>query len=75
MEMPSQVDAAEEKRRVRESVKNNIITFVVLCAAIRLCRFCSILINACARINCANLLLFSTVRYVEVKILTLLITP
>lgn len=31
-----QVDAAEEKRRVRESVKKNIFTFAMLVAAIRI---------------------------------------
>lgn len=31
-----QIDAAEEKRRVRESVKTNVFSFVLLCTAIRL---------------------------------------
>lgn len=31
-----QIDAAEEKRRVRENVKSNVFSFVLLCAAIRL---------------------------------------
>lgn len=31
-----QIDAAEEKRRVRENVKSNIFSFVLLCAAIRI---------------------------------------
>lgn len=31
-----QIDAAEEKRRVRENVKSNIFSFVLLCGAIRL---------------------------------------
>lgn len=31
-----QIDAAEEKRRVREGVKTNVFSFVVLCAAIRI---------------------------------------
>lgn len=31
-----QIDAAEEKRRVRENVKTNIFSFVLLCTAIRL---------------------------------------
>lgn len=31
-----QIDAAEEKRRVREGVKTNVFSFIVLCAAIRI---------------------------------------
>lgn len=31
-----QIDAAEEKRRVRENVKSNVFSFILLCAAIRL---------------------------------------
>lgn len=31
-----QIDAAEEKRRVRENVKSNVFSFVLLCGAIRL---------------------------------------
>lgn len=31
-----QIDAAEEKRRVRESVKTNVFSFLLLCSAIRL---------------------------------------
>lgn len=31
-----QIDAAEEKRRVRESVKTNVFSFILLCSAIRL---------------------------------------
>lgn len=31
-----QIDAAEEKRRVREGVKTNLFSFVLLCAAIRI---------------------------------------
>lgn len=31
-----QIDAAEEKRRVRESVKSNVFSFILLCTAIRI---------------------------------------
>lgn len=31
-----QIDAAEEKRRVRESVKTNVFSFILMCSAIRL---------------------------------------
>lgn len=31
-----QIDAAEEKRRVRENVKTNVFSFILLCTAIRL---------------------------------------
>lgn len=34
--MPPQIDPAEEKKRVREGVRNNFFTFAILCAAIRL---------------------------------------
>lgn len=34
--MPPQVDPAEEKKRVQADVRNNILMFTVLCAAIRL---------------------------------------
>lgn len=34
-----QIDAVEEKRRVRESVKTNIFSFILLCSAIRLGEF------------------------------------
>lgn len=31
-----QIDPSEEKRRVRENVKQNVFTFLALCAAIRI---------------------------------------
>lgn len=31
-----QIDAAEEKRRVREGVKTNVFSFILLCSAIRI---------------------------------------
>lgn len=31
-----QIDASEEKRRVRESVKTNVFSFILLCTAIRI---------------------------------------
>lgn len=31
-----QIDAAEEKRRVRDGVKTNVLAFIALCAAIRI---------------------------------------
>ncbi|XP_055691610.1 uncharacterized protein LOC129794776 [Lutzomyia longipalpis] len=32
----SQTDPIEERRRVREAVKKNVVTFLALCAAIRI---------------------------------------
>lgn len=31
-----QIDAAEEKRRIRDNVKSNVFSFFLLCGAIRL---------------------------------------
>ncbi|XP_067644160.1 mitochondrial import receptor subunit TOM5 homolog [Eurosta solidaginis] len=37
--MPPQIDPAEEKKRVQADVRNNVLFFAVLCAAIRLAPF------------------------------------
>lgn len=46
-----QIDAAEEKRRVREGVKTNVFSFIVLCAAIRIGRQFSLFYLLCIRCN------------------------
>lgn len=59
-----QIDAAEEKRRVRENVKTNVFSFVLLCAAIRLGK----LMNVNASFGCSMTEYFEVIAIRTVKL-------
>lgn len=39
---PGMGDPTEERRKVRENVKNNLIAFIAMCTILRLSRLCEI---------------------------------